>query len=138
MTVNRKSVSQLIFFLAVGIITLGIDIGVSWIALHKIGLSAYFASGLGFLSGFFFNFPMNRKKVFRHTKNDKFNLSQQIVLFASLSIFNLIATSAIIGWLVSVEVFEIQYAKTIVTGIVAIWNFFILKNFIFSKTHHDK
>lgn len=129
-----KSVSlQAIQFGVVGVVTLLIDVLVTYF-VHQAGVSAQVASGAGFLSGFFFNFPMNRKKVFNHSKQDRFSLKMQITLYAVLSIFNLILTSWLVGWLAE-NIMEIQYAKTLVTAVFAVWNFFVFKIFIFSKHH---
>lgn len=123
---------QIVFFLFVGVVTLGIDIGVTAACFYILGFPAYLASAVGFLSGFFFNFPMNRKRVFRHADSDRFGLKTQVTFYAALCIFNLIATSGIVQLLVEWD-FAIQYAKIFVTALIAVWNFCIFKLFIFSK-----
>lgn len=116
----------------VGLITFLIDLSVTSFLYNIAHFPAYLASGAGFLSGFFFNFPVNRKKVFKHTKNDKFSLRIQIILYASLCLLNLLATSLLVQLTVMVGI-DIVYAKIFVTGVIAIWNFLIFKLFIFSK-----
>lgn len=127
-----KLVKQVVFFGVVGVVTLGIDVGVTAVCFYLLGAPAFLASAIGFLSGFFFNFPMNRKRVFRHSSNDRFGLKAQVVLYAALSVFNLIATSAIVQLLVEMGL-AIQCAKISVTVLIAVWNFCIFKFFIFSK-----
>jgi len=100
-------------------------------------LPAFLASGIGFLSGFIFNFPVNRKKVFNHSQYDRFSLKIQITLYTLLSLFNLVATSSIIATLVNSNVLDIQWAKVVVTAVFAIWNFLVFNLFIFSK-NNDK
>lgn len=129
-----KSVAvQLAVFGMVGILTLLVDVAVSYILYNFFNMPAFFASGLGFLSGFCVNFPMNRRQVFQHSKDDRFSLRVQIILYTVLSIFNLFATSAVVDSLVRLSVVEIQWAKIVVTAIFAIWNFIIFKLYIFSK-----
>lgn len=123
---------QIAFFGLIGIVTLGIDIGVSSALFYVVQLPAYLASGAGFLSGFFFNFPMNRKKVFNHSVNDRFDLRTQIILYILLCIFNLVTTSFLVGVMVGANM-PIQYAKIIVTVLIAFWNFVLFKTIIFSK-----
>ena len=128
---------KIFLFLIVGGVTLLIDTSISYILYHNIHLPAFLASGIGFLSGFVFNFPVNRKKVFNHSQYDRFSLKIQITLYTLLSLFNLVATSSIIATLVNSNVLDIQWAKVIVTAVFAIWNFLVFNLFIFSK-NNDK
>lgn len=131
---NRsETLFQFILFGFVGVATLVVDIGVSYITYYVVGVPAYLASGTGFLSGFFVNFPLNRKKVFNHSNRDRFSLRSQVVMYMSLSLFNLVSTSTIVDLLVVNNILYIQYAKIAVTAIMAIWNFILFKFVIFSK-----
>lgn len=129
----KKLVVQIFLFGIVGITTLLVDTLVTSILYYIVHLPAFMASGVGFLSGFCVNFPLNRKQVFNHSEDDRFSLKAQIYLYASLSIFNLIATSMAVDVLVSTNMLEIQWAKIITTVVFAIWNFLVFKLFIFSK-----
>lgn len=120
-------------FGAVGVITLGIDVGVSTFLYNVTHLPAYLASAIGFLSGFFFNFPMNRKKVFHHSSKDRFSLHAQVGMYVVLCVFNLVVTSLLVEGMVRSGLLEIQYAKIVVTVLIAIWNFLLFKLVIFSK-----
>ena len=124
---------QLIFFGFVGLVSLAIDVSVTTLTYKYLGFPAYLSSGIGFLSAFFFNFPMNRKKVFKHTQYDRFSLKIQIILYICLSLFNLFATSLLVQAIVLSGIADISIAKIIVTAIIAMWNFIIFKTFIFSK-----
>lgn len=125
---------QIAFFLAVGLVTLGIDLTVTTILYNLFHLPAYLASGIGFLSGFFFNFPMNRKRVFKHSEYDRFSLHAQVVMYISLSLFNLFMTSFLVEVIVGSNIYTIGFAKLFVTALIAAWNFLIFKFLIFSKT----
>ena len=129
---HKSLLKQITIFGLIGLVTLGIDIFVSSTLFYVLHLPAFLASGIGFLSGFFFNFPMNRKKVFNHSANDRFDLRTQITFYITLCIFNLITTSILVDVMVNANV-AIQYAKTIVTLIMAAWNFTLFKTIIFSK-----
>lgn len=129
----RKLVVQIFLFGIVGVATLLVDTLVTSILYYIAHLPAFTASGIGFLSGFCVNFPLNRKQVFNHSEDDRFSLKTQIYLYASLSIFNLIATSMTVDVLVSTNMLEIQWAKIVTTVVFAIWNFLVFKLFIFSK-----
>lgn len=123
---------QIAFFGFVGGVSLLIDVSVTYICFHILGLPAYLASAVGFLSAFGFNFPVNRKKVFNHSHLDTFKLRTQMVLYALLCVFNLIVTSALVELIVYVGI-EISFAKILVTALIAVWNFLIFKFLIFSK-----
>ena len=136
----KKLVVQIFLFGIVGITTLLVDTLVTSISYYIVHLPAFMASGVGFLSGFCVNFPLNRKQVFNHSEDDRFSLKAQIYLYASLSIFNLIATSMAVDVLVSTNMLEIQWAKIITTVVFAVWNFLVFKLFIFSKkvSHEER
>lgn len=134
----KKLVIQILLFGIVGVTTLAVDTLVTSILYYIAKMPAFMASGIGFLSGFCVNFPMNRKQVFNHSKDDRFSLKTQIYLYALLSIFNLIATSMMVDVLVKTNILEIQWAKIITTVVFAIWNFLVFKSFIFSKKKHDE
>lgn len=130
--ITKKNITQIALFLVVGGVTFLIDLAVTTSLYSLLHLPAYLASAIGFLSGFFFNFPMNRKKVFQHSIHDRFGIKQQIGLYALLSVFNLFATSLIVEVLVMIGV-DISISKIAVTVLIAIWNFLIFKFFVFSK-----
>lgn len=129
----RQFIRQGLLFGVVGLITLGIDVGVTSMLYYLLSFPPYLASAIGFCSGFFFNFPMNRHKVFAHTDKDRFSLHSQISMVAILSLFNLFATSAMVEVIVTNDIADIQYAKIFVTALIAVWNFLLFKFFIFSK-----
>jgi len=124
---------QIAFFGIVGVITLGIDVTVTTLLYNFAHLPAYLASAIGFLSGFFFNFPMNRKRVFQHSDKDRFSLHIQIAMVLSLSIFNLVITSLLVELLVTHNIVPIAIAKLLVTALISCWNFILFKMLIFSK-----
>lgn len=124
---------QIVLFLVVGLVTFGIDFSVTTALFNIAGAPAYLASAAGFLSGFFFNFPMNRKKVFKHSKKDRFSLKTQVGMYFSLSVFNLLTTSLLVELLVRTELLTIGFAKVFVTGLIAVWNFLLFKFVVFSK-----
>ena len=129
----KKLIVQIVLFGIVGVTTLAVDTLVTSVLYYMAKMPAFMASGIGFLSGFCVNFPMNRKQVFNHSEDDRFSLKSQICLYALLSFFNLMATSMTVDLLVKMNILEIQWAKIVKTIIFAIWNFLVFKLFIFSK-----
>lgn len=125
-------IKQIIGFVGVGVVTFLIDIISTTILFYGAHFPAYLASASGFLLGFLFAFPTNRKRVFHHSIHDRYSMKLQVLFYLSLSLFNLIITSAIVEVLVGSEI-EIQIAKILVTALIAMWNFLLFKFFIFSK-----
>jgi putative flippase GtrA len=134
---HSKLIKQIFFFGVVGGISFLIDLSVTTALYTYAHFPAYLAGILGFLSSFFFNFPINRKHVFQHTKYDRFSLKIQMILFASLCVFNLLATGLFIEVLVNYIHIPISISKILITGVIAVWNFVLFKTFIFSKKHES-
>lgn len=136
----KKFVIQIFLFGIVGVTTLAVDTLVTSILYYIAKMPSFMASGIGFLSGFCVNFPMNRKRVFNHSEDDRFSLKSQICLYALLSFFNLMATSTAVDLLVKMNILEIQWAKIVTTIVFAVWNFLVFKLFIFSKkvSHEER
>ena len=129
----RTLLKQLFAFGLVGGTSFLIDLVVTTSLYNIFHLQPYLAAGLGFLSAFFFNFPMNRKHVFNHTQYDRFSMKGQVLFYLVLTLFNLFITGLIVQLLVSLSGVQIGIAKVIVTVLIATWNFFIFKYLIFSK-----
>ena len=130
---HSQFIKQILLFGLVGGGSLLIDVCVTTFLFDVAHLPAYLASGIGFLSAFFFNFPINRKHVFNHSKFDRYSMKTQIALYATLSAINLLASAGITQLFVSTGLLMIGIAKIAVTAIIAVWNFFILKYVIFAK-----
>lgn len=132
-----KLLKQIVFFGFVGGVTLLIDLTVTTTLYSLLHLPASLAATIGFLSGFFFNFPMNRKRVFHHESADRFSMATQITLYVCLSLFNLGMTGILTHLLVDGASVNIAVAKVGITALIAIWNFLCFKLLIFSKRSAD-
>jgi putative flippase GtrA len=130
---QAKLIRQVVFFGLVGAGSLLIDLVVTMSLYNYAHFPPGIAGTIGFLSAFFFNFPINRKHVFHHTQRDRFSLKTQAVLYATLSLVNLGMTGGLMQLLVTLELLQIGWAKVVVTGVIAGWNFLLFKFFIFSK-----
>lgn len=130
---HAKLIRQVVFFGLVGVGSLLIDVIVTTSLYNYLHVPPGLAGTIGFVSAFFFNFPINRKHVFHHTQDDKFSLKVQVALYVGLSVFNLLMTGVLMQQLVISGLLQISWAKIVVTGVIAVWNFLLFKFFIFSK-----
>lgn len=130
---HKKLIVQIVLFGLVGVGSLLIDLVVTTALYNYAHFPPGLAGVIGFLSAFFFNFPINRKHVFNHTNQDRFTLKTQVALYVALCVFNLLMTGVLMQLLVASNLLQISVAKIVVTAIIAVWNFLLFKLFIFSK-----
>ena len=128
-----KLFKQVFLFGLVGGVSFLIDLGVTTALYDFVHFPAFLSAGIGFISAFFFNFPVNRKHVFNHSNYDKYSVRRQMVLYFCLSIFNMIITSALTQLIVGAGLTTIGIAKVCLTILIAAWNFVIFRLIIFSK-----
>ena len=130
---HAKLLKQITLFGVVGGGSLLVDLLVTTSLYDILHTPAYLAGTAGFLAGFFFSFPINRKHVFKHNDDDRFSVKIQALLYGLLCLFNLTATALIMEVIVTADLLNISLAKMSVTALIAIWNFLIFKLWIFSK-----
>jgi putative flippase GtrA len=121
---------QLVAYLGIGLLTTAIDAIITFLLFEFLGFSVFLASAVGFLSGFFVNFPLNKNKVFFSSNGQRFKVSTQVQLYVLLIAFNLFSTSFAVALLVDLGI-QIVVAKFFVTGVLFIWNFVVFKFYIF-------
>lgn len=130
---RSKIVKQLFLFGVVGGISFLIDFLVTTTLYNFFHAPPFLAGTIGFLSAFFFNFPVNRKHVFNHSVYDRFSMKTQMVMYMLLSLFNLLITGVLMQVIVGSGTLKIGPAKVIITALIAAWNFVLFRFVIFSK-----
>ncbi len=130
---RSKIVKQLFLFGVVGGISFLIDLLVTTSLYNFFHAPPFLAGTIGFLSAFFFNFPVNRKHVFNHSVHDRFSMKAQVSMYMFLSLFNLIVTGVLMQLIVGSGTLKIGLAKGFVTALIAAWNFLLFRFVIFSK-----
>jgi putative flippase GtrA len=128
--IRMPNPKQFAAYLGTGLLTTAFDATVTFCLYEFVGLSAFTSSAIGFLSGFFIHFPLNRNKVFFSQQGQRFKIKTQILLYVFLSVFNLISTSLAVALLVHLGL-QIVISKFLVAGVFVIWNFAVFKFFIF-------
>ncbi|MEO5949044.1 MAG: GtrA family protein [Candidatus Saccharimonas sp.] len=132
MRLSPNTIKQIILFGIVGVISLVIDTSVTWFLYEIIAVPVAIASIVGFFSAFAFNFPVNRKRVFHHTDNDRYALHVQIALYAALLFFNA-GFTAVAAYLLVKGGLSIVATKILLTALIAIWNFLLFRYVVFAK-----
>lgn len=133
MSKYRKTIDQVLLFGIVGVGSLLIDVIVTTFLYNLLHIPAAIAGVVGFVAAFLFNFPLNRKKVFKHENDSRYSLKLQIILYLALCIFNLFVTALLMHILVDKLGILIFIAKALTTALISVYNFFVLRFFIFSQ-----
>lgn len=84
---------------------------------------------LGFIAGLCVSFLANKYWVF--SDGELSNSTSQLIKFLSLALFNLLFSAIILN--ISVLFMAEFLAKVITMAMIAVWNFVIMKKFIFKK-----
>ncbi len=96
------------------------------ILFYFIDISLTAASVVSFLIGFAVSYLLNRLWVF----NSRMQAKRQLILYSLLAIFNVIIST--IGLILLSKIIEPAITKIIMVIMIAVWNYFIYKYFIFS------
>lgn len=100
---------------------------------YVLHLPLLLSNSFSFLLGFTISFSLNRNWTFKSMGSYKLKAHHQLVLFFSLSIFNLLFSNIIIFTLNKRLLIAAAIAKLITVSIIACWNYLILKMFIFKE-----
>jgi len=85
---------------------------------------------ISFMTGFIISFLLNKKWVFGNTINR--NLKVLIIKYSSLALINLLLGNFLVWIFVEVAQINVLFAKIIVMGMIALWNYVIFSRFIFT------
>ncbi|MET0261175.1 MAG: GtrA family protein [Gaiellaceae bacterium] len=121
---TRERIIQFALFLVVGGISAGIDAG-GFIVLTTLGLSPLVASPISFLASFGFNFFANRILVFR-APHERW----QIVRYTTLVAVNTGVSTLLVAGGIALGLPPLA-AKLISMGLIAMWNFVLLRVWVF-------
>ena len=126
---NRKEIKRFIF---IGIITVAIDYLV-YTLTSKIGFILSISKGLGFISGAFFSYYMNKNLTFKVKTNSKIQMLKFSVLYLTSLSLNIISNNLIITMYSTGNSFKYQISFIIATSLSAAYNFIGMKMVVFTK-----
>ena len=85
---------------------------------------------ISFMTGFIISFLLNKKWVFGNTINR--NSRVLILKYSLLALINLLLGNILVWIFVEVAQINVLFAKIIVMGMIALWNYVIFSRFIFT------
>lgn len=129
--VKRRSINarQGITYIVVGLITLASELGSLYLLHGVLGLPLMLSASGAFLVAFTVNFVLNKLLTFPLAGDPT---PVQLVRYVILVVFNALASGAAV---VVLDSWGMNYlvAKVIVTGFVVLWNFAVLKWWVFAE-----
>jgi putative flippase GtrA len=120
---NKKRILK---FLTTGISAFLVEFSIFYILYYFGGFTIVLANILSFTSGLLISFYLNKSWVFTNNENYR----SQLLKYILLALFNLVLSTLLISainYLASPVV-----SKLFTVSIIAVWNYFIYKHFIFS------
>jgi|LakMenEpi03Aug12_release.lakeMendotaPanAssembly.Ray.scaffolds.fasta_scaffold1185034_1 putative flippase GtrA len=124
------------YFLIVGILTVLIDYLVYSLS-RKLIINTTQAKAVGFISGTFFAFLVNRKLTFKNYDNIWVHLYKFLILYSVTLFINVTINKYLLNWLNDFH-FKVQLSFLIATSISAIINFIGMKYFVFIIKYQKK
>lgn len=127
----RMFQSSFIKYIVVGGLSLGIDYALLLLLYRLFGFELAVSTTIAFLIAFLVNFLLSKIWSF-HAAKGLASSVRQATLYTALVVVNLMFTNFFILLLNTLAVGP-EVSKPIVTAIIAIWNYFFYKHFIFKQ-----
>ncbi len=115
------------YFLVGG--TAGLVDLILFILLINLNLHWLLAASVSFITATLVNYILSIRHVFK--SGIRFKKDHEIALVFIVSLIGLFINSAVLGLLISYNLFPIWFSKVIATGTVFVWNFIIRHYFVF-------
>ncbi len=127
---NKQIHGEALRYVVSGVLSLVVETGLFYV-LHSIfGLQLYIANSVSYILTIVFNFTLLRYWVFKAGRDDSIN--RQGAKMAVLYAFNLLLSNGLIG-LYAQLIGAAFLAKCLTVATIAVWNFVIMRSFIFTK-----
>jgi putative flippase GtrA len=120
-------------YLLVGALAFSIDICTLFLLTHFLNIYYLYSAVIGFIAGLLFNYYFSITWVF----TDRFFINRshlEFFFFSLIGIGGLLLNEALLWILVSFFFVQYLVAKVVTVVVVFMWNFFIRKWLLFSKT----
>ena len=107
-------------FIIVGAVSFGVDAGISYSLLKKLGWPLVIANSIGFIIGKAINFYANRELTFQ---SDDPNILRQIIYFAVIVLVGLVIVNIIVKYLHDSRKWRFFPAKLTAMAVIMVYNF---------------
>jgi len=120
---------QFIKYIASGLLSAAAEYSLLIILTEYAGLWYLISNSIGYITGFWLSFLLNRFWSFKSREN----FLKQLMLYSILFVINFILTNALMYLLTSYFGILYMVSKIFVMGAVVMWNFIIFKKIIYRK-----
>ena len=117
-------------YLLVGVTAFALDYAVFLASFVLIGLNYLMANAMGFLTGFFASFLLNR----RYTFGAAGPMGGSLVRYSLLASFSLLAGSLLMVFFVEWLSIDPAVSKVLVVALTVCWNFPLYRYVVFRRT----
>ncbi len=121
--------SRIIHYTAAGLFAFSAEYITFLILLYGLTFSSVASNVISFMVGLCISFILNKFWTFG-LNNQSQNTKNQASIYALLALFNLVVTSLLIGFFVSIGIPGFV-AKIALMGMIVAWNFIVFKKIIF-------
>jgi len=126
---GSTDVRQWLIYITVGLITLASELASLYVLHGVIGLPLMLSASGAFLVAFAVNFILNKRMTFPLGGDPT---PVQLARYVALVAFNALASGLAVVLLASAGL-NYLIAKVLVTGVVVLWNFAVLKWWVFAE-----
>lgn len=127
MIVSSKTASHFLQYAVAGVIAFACEYTTFLALYYRLDLPIVVANSIAFVVGLTVSFALSKLWVFRHGVGTK---TRQASLFVALALFNLVLTNLLLVLLKHYGIAPV-IGKLAVMCLIVLWNFIILRNFIF-------
>ena len=130
MTMDGQLNRKLLRYVLTGGLSFLFEYTVFIFVVYGFGLKPEVGQAVSYISTLIVNFLLLRSWAFRSKDGDK--IRQHLVKYCLLVVFNLPATTLLIGWLTAVGLAAL-IAKIVVVVLTTVWNYIVYDKLIFNQ-----
>jgi len=131
---SRRGLLEMLRYLVVSAVALGIDVGAMAVALRVLHLDYLTAATIGFSLGLCVNYVLARTWAFASRVSRVRNRLAEFAVFAAIGVVGLVINDAIIAVVTESLRVDPLVSKIVAAGVVFAWNFFLRRYVLFRNS----
>lgn len=131
MTMGGQLNHKLLRYIVVGGLSFMFEYTVFIAVVYGFGFEAEVGQAVSYISTLIVNFLLLRSWAFKSKDEDK--IRRHLVKYCLLVVFNLPATTLLIGWLTAIGLAAI-IAKIVIVALTTVWNYIVYDKMIFKQS----